>query len=181
MNVSRKTACSLLLLIISPLATAGQLIINHGATLNGRGNITGDITVNSGGTVSPSTGCLSATAVDFSAGSTLRVPIRGKTACTAHGQLQARGTVNIDGATLETFTDGYTLQPDDAFVLLNKTSAGAIVGTFTGLSEGGTYRLDSYDLRVSYVAGDGNDLRLFDEQLQIIDGRIFSDSFENPP
>lgn len=47
-----------------------------------------------------------------------------------------------------------------SYLLINKTSPGAISGTFTGLPEGSVFTKDGHTFRISYAGGDGNDLVL---------------------
>ena len=46
------------------------------------------------------------------------------------------------------------------FEILDKTSAGAITGTFNGLSEGATLTVGMVSMTISYVGGNGNDVTL---------------------
>ncbi|MCY2928680.1 MAG: PEP-CTERM sorting domain-containing protein [Planctomycetota bacterium] len=56
--------------------------------------------------------------------------------------------------------------PGQVFTVINKTSAGAITGTFAGLAEGDILSVPkvagggNWDLKVSYAGGDGNDVTL---------------------
>ncbi|OYV04306.1 MAG: hypothetical protein CFE26_17620, partial [Verrucomicrobiales bacterium VVV1] len=47
-----------------------------------------------------------------------------------------------------------------SFRILNKTSAGAISGTFAGKPEGSVFSDDGYPWIISYLGGDGNDVVL---------------------
>ena len=49
------------------------------------------------------------------------------------------------------------------FMILNKTSAGAVTGTFTGLAQGAqiaNFLGSSLHAQISYIGGDGNDIVL---------------------
>ncbi|MCY2926925.1 MAG: dockerin type I repeat-containing protein [Planctomycetota bacterium] len=56
--------------------------------------------------------------------------------------------------------------PGHVFTVINKTSPGPVTGTFTGLAQGDTLSVPrvvgggSWDLKVSYAGGDGNDVTL---------------------
>ena len=45
-------------------------------------------------------------------------------------------------------------------MVINKTSAGAVQGTFKNLPEGATFMAQGFPFRISYVGGDGNDVVL---------------------
>jgi List-Bact-rpt repeat protein len=46
------------------------------------------------------------------------------------------------------------------FTLLDKASAGAITGTFSGLAEGATVTVGAVGMGISYIGGNGNDVTL---------------------
>ncbi len=69
------------------------------------------------------------------------------------------GDVTLTGATLN-LLGNYTPVGGDVFTILEKTAAGAIDGTFSGLSEGATFSYKGGDLMISYTGGDGNDVTL---------------------
>jgi hypothetical protein len=43
---------------------------------------------------------------------------------------------------------------------LNKTSPGAVNGTFAGKANGSVFRASGYNWRINYTGGDGNDVTL---------------------
>jgi hypothetical protein len=86
----------------------------------------------------------------------------------AYDQLRVNGVVDLDadsqgGGALDVKL-GFESQIGDAFTILDTTSAGAIVGQFAGLTELATFDesyLDyTYEFRISYLGGTGNDVTL---------------------
>lgn len=55
-------------------------------------------------------------------------------------------------------SDGLTL--NQTFVIVDKTGAGSVGGTFLNLAEGGTVNSGIYTFSISYVGGTGNDIAL---------------------
>jgi hypothetical protein len=78
-----------------------------------------------------------------------------------YGQLTASGSVNLGGATLQLLW-AFTSSPGNAFTILNKTSPGAITGTFAGLPEGAKFTSEGRTYRITYKGGDGNDVLVTD-------------------
>lgn len=75
-------------------------------------------------------------------------------------QLVSNGDVQLNGGTLEVdfISD---LAPGQTVVIVNKTSPGAITGTFQDLMEGGVLlAASSAAYQITYVGGDGNDVVL---------------------
>ncbi|MFM2242049.1 MAG: hypothetical protein RLZ97_904, partial [Verrucomicrobiota bacterium] len=50
------------------------------------------------------------------------------------------------------------LAPGSSFTILDKTSAGAVSGNFTGLPEGASFTASGYDWQITYAGGNGNDV-----------------------
>jgi autotransporter-associated beta strand protein len=73
-------------------------------------------------------------------------------------QLSVGGTVTLGGTLDFIAAPGLTLGSD--FIILNKTSAGAIVGIFTTLPQGHVWQSQGYWWSISYTGGDGNDVVL---------------------
>jgi len=91
------------------------------------------------------------------ASATLRHRLSGLTAGTGYDQLTVGGTVTIAGTLDIIAAPGLTA---GSFTLINKTGAGAIIGTFTGLAEGAVFTEDGHTFQITYLGGDGNDLVL---------------------
>jgi autotransporter-associated beta strand protein len=70
-------------------------------------------------------------------------------------QLTVAGTVTLAGALDLIAEPGLS---DGTYTILNKTSAGAVTGIFTGKPEGSVFTAGGYDWQISYTGGDGNDV-----------------------
>jgi hypothetical protein len=88
----------------------------------------------------------------------LQVRLNGSTAGTGYDQLSAGGSVALAG-TLD-LVCGPNLAPGSTFTILNKTSTGAISGTFAGKANNSTFTDDGYTFQVTYTGGTGNDIVL---------------------
>ncbi len=159
------------------------MIIQGGRVFAGFGTFTGPAWQMSGGVLQPGFASipglqLTGGTLDFSSGfSIANATIAGHLTLAPAASVFAQfdsptntplvvtGQVNLAGARLNAgFTDlallGTTLK------LIEKTSAGAVTGTFTGLAEGafvnGTNEFNGLvtRYRISYVGGDGNDITL---------------------
>ena len=75
--------------------------------------------------------------------------------------LNVSGGVTLNDPTL-LVTWGFTSSLGDSFTILNKTSAGPISGTFSGLPEGAIFSSNGRSYRITYVGGDGNDVVITD-------------------
>ena len=64
------------------------------------------------------------------------------------------------GSFLEIDATRLTAGLGDTFTILNKTSVGAITGTFNGLAEGAQFESSGFNFQISYAGGDGNDVVL---------------------
>ncbi len=150
-------------LILSALNTfSGGTTVNAG-TLGGGGKL-GALLVNSGATIAPgstTTKIFKTGNIAFSAGSNFNVTLNGAVAGTGYDQLSAVGAVNLAGATLNVNVNPlFTPALGNAFILIQNDGIDAVVGTFAGLSEGGTLLLGGMTFQISYVGGTGNDVVL---------------------
>lgn len=90
------------------------------------------------------------------AGGTLEMRINGTTPGTQHDRLNAGGPVRLNG-TLD-LVPGAGPLPGQSFVLINKTSAGSVSGTFTGRPQESVFTENDYDWVISYAGGNDNDV-----------------------
>ena len=111
-------------------ATAGSL------APQGTPTITGNLAINSGGR--------------------FEVRLNGPTVGTQYDQLSAGGTVTLNGALDLIAAPG--LAPASSFKILNKTSAGAVTGTFAGKPNNSQFGAGGYSWVINYADGDGNDV-----------------------
>ena len=142
----------------------GLVTVNSGGTLGGN-NIAGGnngITVNSGGNLAPGNGgnttaiLTSQGALTLQAGSNFRIDINGTTPGSGHDQFVAQNDVTINSGNLLVHV-GTPVSVGQMFTILNKTSGGAIVGTFAGIPQGGTVVGDDGTIfSVTYVGGAGS-------------------------
>ena len=146
-------------------STSSATTVGTGATLAGIGTLGGDVTVQNGGTLSPgSSGAGTLTVngnltLDF--GSTLALDINGATAGTGYDRVVVNGVVDVSGATL-VVNHGYAAGSGDSYTVIVNDAADAVVGTFSGISEGGKFNTagNGTELTTSYIGGTGNDLTL---------------------
>lgn len=146
-------------------STSSATNVASGATLAGSGTLGGDVTVQNGGTLSPGNsgaGTLTVNGnltLDF--GSTLALNINGTSAGTGHDQIVVNGVVDVSGATLAV-NHGYAASSGDSYTVIVNDAADAVVGTFSGISEGGKFNTagNGTELTTSYIGGTGNDLTL---------------------
>lgn len=143
----------------------GSTTTVNGGVLSGTGTL-GNVLINPLGTLSPglSPGTLTAADVTF-AGGTLTLELNGTGAGQAD-QLVASGSVSLTSNTPLSISLGYApVDNVDSFVVVSKTSAGAISttgGLFTvggtPLGEGALFTVSGQQFAISYQGGDGNDV-----------------------
>jgi autotransporter-associated beta strand protein len=90
--------------------------------------------------------------------SRVSVRINGMNAGTGYDQLRVSGTVTLAG-TLDPTSVTTAFAPAD-LVLLQKSSAGSVSGTFTGWPNGVLMRTNGLYAKINYAGGDGNDVVL---------------------
>ncbi|MCX6273375.1 MAG: right-handed parallel beta-helix repeat-containing protein, partial [Bacteroidetes bacterium] len=114
-------------------------------------------------TLSPgsSPACVTISGLAIDAGDVLDMEVNGTTACDDYDKFIVNGDVSLGGASLN-FILGYAPSSSDVYTILDKTTPGAITGTFSGLAEGAFFTADfssiTYSFKISYVGGDGNDV-----------------------
>lgn len=149
------------------IAGSGALNVRNGATLAGDdGGITKNTliqgTLAPGSLTDPTLSMDFAGALTFSTVSTntrtLHLDLRGITAGSSYDQIEAGGTVSLNSAPLVLEFSTFKPAVGTVFTLINKTSAGAISGTFSGVAQGSSLLRDGQLLQFSYTGGDGNDL-----------------------
>ncbi len=154
---------------------AGSLNIQSGAALKGSGAVSGgDTTITAGGTLSPGEdgyGCLDTAKLSFASGASLALDIGGTTACSEYDQVSVTGKVTLNSATLTLDLGSYPVDGilGDSFTIIDNDGSDAVIGTFDGLAEGGSISHSGlYQLFISYVGGDGNDVTLITQYLQTL-------------
>ncbi|MCY2994598.1 MAG: autotransporter-associated beta strand repeat-containing protein, partial [Planctomycetota bacterium] len=169
-NYTGATTVSTGTLLVNGSVTSSATVA-AGATLGGTGTVQGSVTVNgtgaSHGTLSPGTspGTLIVNTLTLNDDSAYTVEIGGntpgnydQTTVTATGITTLGSNVGLN---LSAF-GGYVPLAGDQYVIINKTSTGAMSGTFQGLIEGAaiTNFLGQAGLtaHITYVGGTGNDV-----------------------
>jgi hypothetical protein len=89
---------------------------------------------------------------------TLRVQFTGSGSSATTNVLNVAGAITLNG-------DLMVVPPADlpvgaTFVILNKTSAGTVTGTFAGRPQGSVFSANGRDFVINYTGGDGNDVTL---------------------
>jgi autotransporter-associated beta strand protein len=138
-------------------ASSSALVLD-GGTLGGTGTV-GAVTSGAGGGVmapGPGTKRLGAASLTGTAATSLSVRLDGKVAGTSYDQVRVTGSVTLGSAL--SLSLGYSAIPGTSFTIIDKTSAGAVSGTFAGLAEGATVVVGKHRFTVSYRGGDGNDV-----------------------
>jgi fibronectin-binding autotransporter adhesin len=149
------------------------LAVSSGATLGGMGTVTCGLSLPSGATLAPGdpVGTLTltnnASGLVFASGSTNFVRIAGVPEG-KYGELKvSTGPVTLGGATLAIEAMAFKRGPARTLVwLVNKESAGAVSGTFSGLAEGATVMVGDVPCVITYQANypagftGGNDVAL---------------------
>ena len=150
-------------LSINGAITGGGIVtVGPGASLGGSGSVAGPTTLSSGATLSPgnSPGTFTfGNGLTLASGSTFSAEINGTAAGTLYDQVVVVGSVNLSGATLS-LTLGYTPAAGDTFTIINNDGTDSVVGTFSGLPEGGVVSVGAQQFQISYVGLTGNDVTL---------------------
>jgi probable HAF family extracellular repeat protein/autotransporter-associated beta strand protein len=140
----------------------GAVTVKSGATLGGSGT-TGAVTALSGGNVSPGSGATTAILnmgnLALKSGSIDNVALNGSTAGSGYDQINANGTVNLTGATLNV-TLGFMANVGDTFTIINNKSTSGVIGTFAGHAQNSTFVVGGETFQINYQGGDGNDVTL---------------------
>jgi hypothetical protein len=134
--------------------THGTTTVNAGR-LALAGSLTSNLTTNAAIFAPQGTPSTTANLTQTSAAS-FQVRLNGSTVGSGYDQLNAGGNVTLAG-TLD-LVCGPNLTPGTVFTILNKTSTGAISGTFLGRPQGSVWQEDGYTWILSYTGGTGNDV-----------------------
>ncbi len=134
--------------------THGATTINAGR-LALAGSLTSNLTTNAAIFAPQGTPSTTANLTQTSA-ATFQIRLNGSTVGSGYDQLTAGGNVTLAG-TLD-LVCGPNLTPGTVFTILNKTSTGAISGTFLGRPQGSVWQDDGYTWILSYTGGTGNDV-----------------------
>jgi hypothetical protein len=94
-------------------------------------------------------------------GNTFDVPIGNVAPGTGFPQISASGTVDVSNTTLNvSLVGGFVPSANTTFRIIDKSSPGAVTGTFAGLPDNATFSVGSTTFRIDYDGGTGNDVVL---------------------
>ncbi|MCB9205279.1 MAG: hypothetical protein H6603_09915, partial [Flavobacteriales bacterium] len=120
----------------------------------------------------------SSNTISFTSGSKINFEIDGPTVGSQYRQLTVNGKIDITGTTPSFIGSNYTPITGNGFVLIDNDGTDAVIGTFTGLPQGGTisnFLASGLDATISYVGGDGNDVVInmpADYQIDVLGGNV---------
>ncbi|MCE9557519.1 MAG: calcium-binding protein, partial [Armatimonadetes bacterium] len=150
-------------------AAGSAVTVNTGARLGGTGTVNGLVTTaGTGGIDAGLTGATAGTllvtnALTLANTSTFAAQLGGTAAGDGVGfydRVTAGSSVVLGGATLDVTLNGFLPAVNDQFIIIDKTSPGAVTGTFNALAEGQQFVVSGTTFQISYVGGDGNDVVL---------------------
>ncbi|MFN5435445.1 MAG: beta strand repeat-containing protein, partial [Planctomyces sp.] len=130
------------------------------------GTIHGDVSVSTGAVLSPgnSPGILSTGDLVLTAGSTYIVEIQGVDPGTGYDRTNVTGTVDLGGATLSLVFTNFAAPEGGEYIIVMNDGTDEIVNRFAGLEDGAlvaaSFAGQPYAGRISYHAGDGNDVSI---------------------
>ena len=131
-----------------------------GGILAGTGTLNGNV-VMADGVLSPgeSPGILTIDGnLSMNSTTVTNIEIQGTNPATPdYDQIFVNGTVALDGTLNVTLLGGFTPMNADSFQFIINDNTDAITGTFTGLTEGTQFGVDSSSFTISYIGGTGND------------------------
>lgn len=129
----------------------------HAGCLALTGTLASAITA-TGGTFAPQGSPVTSGALNISGGGRFEIRINGAVPGTQYDRLTASGSVTLAGNLDVIAAPG--LPSGTTFTIINKTSAGAVSGTFSEMGEGRVFPASGYNWLISYTGGDGNDVTL---------------------
>jgi len=137
----------------------GNVLVNPKGILKGTGTV-GTVTLS--GTIAPgmSPGCLHTSDLTFLTGSVYAFEVGGTTACTGYDQIAVTGMVTLAGSLNVSRYNSFKPIAGQKYVIISNDGSDAVVGTFNGLAQGATFKVDGYTFSISYTGGDGNDVEL---------------------
>ena len=138
------------------LTLGNTLLSSNSGTLTLTGASTSNLTI-SQGTVSFQSATNVTGNLDLQSTGSLRVQLAG-TGSTASGVLTVGGNVTLNGDL--TVVPSSSVPAGATIVILNKTSAGSVNGTFIGRPQGSVFSANGRDFVINYTGGDGNDVTL---------------------
>jgi hypothetical protein len=142
-------------------STIENFTVESFGRLGGIGTITGALTVKPSGILAPgfSPGCINSG--NLTINGTYEVELQDVVACTKYDQTKVTGTVDLTGGTLNIIRyGGMVPRLNNTFMIIDNDGSDAVTGTFTGLAQGATTKVDGITYTISYTGGSGNDVVL---------------------
>jgi hypothetical protein len=127
---------------------------------SGAGPFTGTGTVEYNGDLRPGNSPANVTYggdVILNPSSRLHVELGGLLAGSEYDRLTIAGAVTVGGLLDVRRINGFNPQPGQSFTLIDNLGSGPILGTFTGIGEGGQFTSDGTTYLATYHGGTGND------------------------
>lgn len=155
-----ETGASQGILLINGRHTASPIIVSGLGRLGGSGRVS-ELTAFSATRVLPgaSPGRLRASDVELRPNSMLDLELNGPDAGTNYDQLAVSGSLSVSNSILRVAMN-FLPTEGQVFKIIDKTSAGPVLGTFADSGEGDIIYFGGFDAVLSYVGGDGNDVTL---------------------
>jgi len=138
------------------LTLGNTLVSSNSGTLTLTGASTSNLTI-SQGTATLQNATTVTGNLDLQSTGSLRLQLAG-TGSTASGVLTVGGNVTLNGDL--TVVPSSSVPAGATIVILNKTSAGSVNGTFIGRPQGSVFSANGRDFVINYTGGDGNDVTL---------------------
>lgn len=138
-------------------STGTTLNISSGTLSLAQTNTSSPVTISSG-TIAFQSARTFGSNLDLQSNGTMKFYLNEAGSGTTNGQLTVSGDVTLSGDLA--IVASTNLPTGSTFVILNKASAGAITGTFTGRPQGSVVSVSGNDFIISYTGGDGNDVTL---------------------
>jgi len=141
-------------------ANIGTVSATGNGSIGGVTNVPSSLTV--GGIAGTGAGTITVNnnlGLKFAPSSQVALKINGTTAGTQYDQAVVNGAVDLTGATLSV-TTGFSPANGATFKIIDNDGADPVVGTFTGVPQGGIVISGATAYTVSYTGGDGNDVVL---------------------
>ena len=154
------------LLLNGSLANTANVSVSSGATLGGSGFIgtignNGAVSIGLGGKLAPgnSPGMITLNnGLTMTTGAILDIQLNGATAGTNYDQVVVKGSVNVAGAILNLSPASSLVS--STFKIIDNDGSDAVVGTFSGLTNGSVITANDQYFTINYAGGDGNDVTL---------------------
>ncbi|MBL9116337.1 MAG: hypothetical protein JNJ83_15125 [Verrucomicrobiaceae bacterium] len=143
---------------IDRVATAGAVTILAGTYAGNVDSNTKSVTIHAGSGTDTAVIAVNGD-LTLNSGVTLQIQVNGTTPGTSHDQWTSSGSVSIASAALVVSGSFSSPIATDSIIILDKTSGGAISGTFAGFAEGFVVApfVGTSFATATYLGGNGND------------------------